>query len=86
MGLSTLAEIAEQFIAHGARPDTPAAIVDRGTRREQRVAVGTLDTLAEDAASSGMKGPALVIVGSVVSLRGKLSWFAGTEAAQPQPA
>ena len=74
-----------QFIAHGASPDTPAAIVDRGTRREQRVAVGKLDSLAEDAAKSGMKGPALVIVGSVVSLRGKLSWFAGADAAQPQP-
>ncbi len=85
MGLSSLADITKQFIAHGAGPDTPAAIVDRGTRREQRVAVGTLETLAKDAAKSEMKGPALIIIGSVVTLRRKLFWFAGTEAAQ-QPA
>jgi uroporphyrin-III C-methyltransferase/precorrin-2 dehydrogenase/sirohydrochlorin ferrochelatase len=55
MGLSALAEITRQFITHGADPVTPAAVVDRGTRPDQRVALG------------------------MVSLRGKLSWFAGTE-------
>jgi uroporphyrin-III C-methyltransferase/precorrin-2 dehydrogenase/sirohydrochlorin ferrochelatase len=81
MGLSSLAEIARQFMAHGAGPGTPAAVVGRGTRREQRVAVGTLETLAEEATRTEIGGPALIIIGSVVSLRGKLSWFAGAETA-----
>jgi uroporphyrin-III C-methyltransferase/precorrin-2 dehydrogenase/sirohydrochlorin ferrochelatase len=80
MGLSSLAQITQGFIEHGAAPSTPAAVVSGGTRREQRVATGTLETLAERAAEADIGGPALIIVGSVVKLRGKLSWFAGADA------
>ena len=52
-------------IEHGAAPSTPAAVVSGGTRREQRVATGTLETLAERAAEADIGGPALIIVGSV---------------------
>ena len=41
-----------------------------------------LSTLAEVTRTGHAEGPALVIIGSVVTLRGKLSWFAGAEAAQ----
>jgi uroporphyrin-III C-methyltransferase/precorrin-2 dehydrogenase/sirohydrochlorin ferrochelatase len=85
MGLSSLPEITRGFIAHGALPATPAAVVDRGTRREQRVAVGTLETLAEDAARAEIEGPALIIIGSVVNLHGTLSWFAGAEVPRKDP-
>ncbi|MEE8188654.1 MAG: siroheme synthase CysG [Kiloniellales bacterium] len=82
MGLSSLTEITRGFIDHGAAPDTPAAVVDSGTRRAQRVVTGTLETLADEAAGAGLEGPALIIVGSVVTLRGKLAWYAGAEASQ----
>ena len=79
MGLSSLPGIARGFIAHGADPATPAAVVESGTRRQQRVVTGTLETLAE--AAAGLHGPALIIVGGVVGLRDRLSWYQGAEAA-----
>ncbi len=80
MGLSSLAEITQGFVDHGAAPATPAAVVDSGTRSGQRVAVGTLESLADEAARAKISGPALIIIGSVVSLHDRLSWFTGAEA------
>jgi uroporphyrin-III C-methyltransferase/precorrin-2 dehydrogenase/sirohydrochlorin ferrochelatase len=77
MGLAALAEIAQGFIEHDADPATPAAVVESGTRPGQRVVTATLETLAEAAEKAGLHGPALIIVGSVVTLRGQLSWFEG---------
>jgi len=82
MGLSSLASIARGFIEHGADPATPAAVVESGTRRRQRVVTATLDSLAAAVEAAGLHGPALIIVGSVVSLRGQLSWFEGTKEAR----
>ncbi len=78
MGLSSLPGIARGFIEHGADPATPAAVVESGTRRGQRVVAATLETLAAAVEEAGLQGPALIIVGGVVALRDKLSWFEGT--------
>ncbi len=42
------------------------------TRPNQRVVVATLSTLALAARTAGLKGPAIVIVGTVVTLRDRL--------------
>ncbi len=82
MGLGHLAELTRAFIEHGVKPSLPAALVDNGTRPNQRVVIGTLDTLAKKAAEAGAKGPAILIVGSVVQLRQKLDWFVPEEQAR----
>ena len=76
MGLSSLDAITRGFLSHGAEPATPAAVIENGTRAGQRVITGTLESLLEKASLASIKSPALIIVGSVVSLREKLSWFA----------
>ena len=76
MGLTSLAAIAQGLLDHGAAPSTPAAVIENGTRAGQRVVTGTLQTMVGKTAQAGIKSPALIIVGSVVTLRGKLSWFA----------
>lgn len=76
MGLMALQSITAGFIQHGADPEIPAAIIENGTKAGQRVITGNLATLAGLAAQAGIQSPALIIVGSVVSLREKLSWFA----------
>jgi siroheme synthase len=63
-------------VKHGADPETPAAVIENGTREGQRVITGTLASLPGKTAEAGIKSPALIIVGSVVTLRDKLSWFA----------
>jgi hypothetical protein len=40
---------------------------------------GTLDTIAEQAAKAGVKGPATLIIGPVVRLREKLDWYVPVE-------
>ncbi|AXQ29156.1 uroporphyrinogen-III C-methyltransferase [Solimonas sp. K1W22B-7] len=75
MGLATLPELCRQFIAHGLPPDWPAAIVEDGTSRSQRVLASTLADLPGQVARSDVKGATLVIVGEVVKLRERLKWF-----------
>ena len=74
MGLNHIEELMAAFIAHGAAPDLPAAIVDNGTRANQRVVIGTLADLAAKARAAELRGPTIVIVGTVVRLREKLDW------------
>lgn len=75
MGLLGLPVLCQQLIAHGLTPDTPAAIIQQGTTRSQRVVTGTLENLPRLAEESRLKPPTLIIVGKVVSLQGKLAWF-----------
>ncbi len=75
MGLLGLPEIARQLQAHGRRADTPVALVERATSREQRVLVGTLETIVGIVEREKPRAPTLIIVGSVVSLHEQLAWF-----------
>jgi uroporphyrin-III C-methyltransferase/precorrin-2 dehydrogenase/sirohydrochlorin ferrochelatase len=75
MGLLGLPILCAQLIAHGLAAATPAAIVQQGTTDSQHVLTGTLQTLPALTAAAQLAPPALLIVGSVVSLREKLSWF-----------
>lgn len=76
MGLHGLPIICEQLVAHGLPADTPAALIQQGTTRNQQVFAATLATLVNTLADAGgAKAPTLIVVGEVVALREKLSWF-----------
>ncbi|MCH8264592.1 MAG: uroporphyrinogen-III C-methyltransferase [Proteobacteria bacterium] len=75
MGLSGLQTICEQLIAHGMAADTPIAIIQRGTTRRQRVITDQLGGMPALAKKTGIEAPTIIIIGSVVSARKKLSWF-----------
>jgi uroporphyrinogen III methyltransferase/synthase len=75
MGVRHLPEIVAQLIAHGRAPDTPAAVVERGTTAAQRVVDGTLADIAALAQSQSIEPPATLVVGEVVRLRDGLNWF-----------
>jgi uroporphyrin-III C-methyltransferase/precorrin-2 dehydrogenase/sirohydrochlorin ferrochelatase len=72
MGLGHLASLMQEFIAHGAGSSMPAAVIDNGTRPNQRVVTGTVETIAGLATKARLQGPAITIIGTVVSLREKL--------------
>jgi len=72
MGLRGLPEICRELVAHGMDPQTPAALIARGTLPDQRVMVAPLAELAEVVRDADPHGPTTVIVGRVVSLRGRL--------------
>ena len=75
MGIGAAAEICRQMIAHGLPSTTPAAVVRNGTLPDQQTLLATLGTLPQRISESKIKPPALIIVGSVVNLHEKLSWF-----------
>ncbi len=75
MGMSNLPGIAQKLIEHGRDPQTPVALIRWGTRPEQKTLVGRLNNIASLANKHGFKNPAVIIVGEVVRLRDKLSWF-----------
>jgi uroporphyrin-III C-methyltransferase/precorrin-2 dehydrogenase/sirohydrochlorin ferrochelatase len=75
MGLSGLATICEQLIAHGLPADWPAGVVSHGTLPGQQVVCATLSTLAGEVGRAGLASPCLTIVGEVVRLRDELAWF-----------
>jgi uroporphyrin-III C-methyltransferase/precorrin-2 dehydrogenase/sirohydrochlorin ferrochelatase len=64
MGLSNARAVADRLIAAGLPPDTPVAIIERGTRPDERVLKGTLASLPELAAQHDA-GPALIVIGTV---------------------
>lgn len=75
MGLVGLPTICAELIRHGRAASTPAALVQQGTTRNQRVFTGTLADLPDLVAQHEVHAPTLVIVGEVVQLRDKLAWF-----------
>ena len=75
MGVANLERICTSLVAHGRGPATPAAVIRWGTTARQRVATGTLGTLPEVAREARIKPPAIILVGEVVALRERLSWF-----------
>ncbi len=75
MGMTNLESIVSQLIQHGRDPKTPVAVIRWGTRPEQKTLVGTLENIVSRAREAGLTNPAVIIVGEVVSLRNKLSWF-----------
>ncbi|MFT5781401.1 MAG: uroporphyrin-III C-methyltransferase/precorrin-2 dehydrogenase/sirohydrochlorin ferrochelatase [Pseudomonas sp.] len=79
MGLTGLPQICAQLIAHGRSAQTPVALIQQGTTRNQRVFTGTLGSLPGLLATQTVQAPTLVIVGEVVKLREKLAWFEGAQ-------
>jgi uroporphyrin-III C-methyltransferase/precorrin-2 dehydrogenase/sirohydrochlorin ferrochelatase len=75
MGLLGLPILCEKLVQHGLPASTPAAVVQQGTTRNQRVVAGTLRTLPRLVADAGFHAPTLIIVGGVVRLRERLNWF-----------
>lgn len=80
MGVKMLSRNVEELMKHGKDPDTPVAIIERGTRTDQRVTVGTLASIAELAKERKVKAPAITVIGDVVKLHDVLGeQHTGTE-------
>src|SRR5690554_3922386 len=77
MGLGTLPDIAKQLMSHGRSPQTPVAVIERGTTAQQRVIVGCLADIAVKVVAEQVESPSLIIVGEVVALKQRLAWYGG---------
>ncbi|MBB1302579.1 uroporphyrinogen-III C-methyltransferase [Pseudoalteromonas sp. SG43-7] len=79
MGVIKSPHIQAQLLKHGRGADTPVAIIENGTRKNQRVVTGKLGELADLIERHSIISPALLIIGEVASLHEELHWF-GTKA------
>ncbi len=68
MGVANLGKIAGVLMKNGKPAETKVAIIERGLRKDRRVTTGTLRTIAEAAKNAGVKPPAVIVIGDVVSL------------------
>jgi uroporphyrin-III C-methyltransferase/precorrin-2 dehydrogenase/sirohydrochlorin ferrochelatase len=75
MGLLGLNHICASLIEHGCSKDLPAALIQQGTTKHQKVITGTLESLPHHIHEQSVKAPTLIIVGNVVRLHDKLTWF-----------
>ena len=75
MGVKNLGLITEALISRGKLPQTPAALIRRGTLPGQKILTGTLSSIVELAQINHFKPPAIFVVGKVVELRETLRWF-----------
>ncbi len=75
MGLRGMPIISKELIKRGVSPDMPVALVQQGTTEKQRVFTGTLSNIQELIEREQPKPPTLIIVGEVVNLQEKLSWY-----------
>jgi uroporphyrin-III C-methyltransferase / precorrin-2 dehydrogenase / sirohydrochlorin ferrochelatase len=75
MGLVGLKEICETLIANGRSSSTPVALIEKGTRPDQRVFVADLSSIHEQIVGEDVHAPTLFIVGEVIKLRQSLNWF-----------
>jgi uroporphyrin-III C-methyltransferase / precorrin-2 dehydrogenase / sirohydrochlorin ferrochelatase len=75
MGVAGIETLCRGLIEHGLSGETPAAVIQQGTRPEQRTYIGKLDNLAQIIASHDVTPPSMLIIGEVVKLQEKLNWF-----------
>ncbi|MCJ7596474.1 MAG: uroporphyrinogen-III C-methyltransferase, partial [Desulfobacterales bacterium] len=75
MGVGNLPKIARTLVEQGRPPETPVAVIHRGTVPEQRTVTGVLSNIAERVQKAKLKAPGIIVVGEIVKLREELNWF-----------
>ena len=66
MGVAALRDSAAALAAAGLPQDTPVGIVENGYLPNQRVTIGTLGSIADQAEATGIANPAVIVIGDVV--------------------
>ena len=75
MGVRHLREIVADLVGAGRSGETPVAVIRWGSYEGQQTVCGTIDSIADAAAQSEMRAPAVIVIGEVVKLRERLQWF-----------
>ena len=75
MGMESLQAITEKLVEGGLSPETPVAIIESGTLKNQKTLIGKVGTIAKEANEKQFKPPAVIVIGEVANLGRKLAWF-----------
>lgn len=72
MGMSKLSEIVSLFKKEG-KAETPIAIIQNGTRDNEKVSVGVIATIEKEVELQQLTNPAIIIIGEVVAHRERIT-------------
>lgn len=75
MGVAMLETVQQQLIVYGRSPSTPFALIENGSRPQQRVVSGPLSELSRRANAHAVQSPSLLVIGEVAGLADSLHWF-----------
>jgi uroporphyrin-III C-methyltransferase len=68
MGMSKLSQIITLFKEEG-KSETPIAIIQNGTRKNEKIGIGTINTIEKEVEKQNLSNPAIIIIGQVVKHR-----------------
>ena len=68
-------QITRDLLSDGLNPETPSAVVQRGTGARQVTVTAPLRAIAQQARRAGIDHPSILVVGNVVSLKDTLAWY-----------
>ncbi len=74
MGMSKLSQIVSLFQKE-SKGETPVAIIQNGTTPQEKIGVGTIDTIQVVVAENKLSSPAIIVIGEVVKESNKLKGF-----------
>lgn len=75
MSVASVGEIAVGLMKNGMMADMDCAVIENGTRPNQRKFVSTIGEIAEVVKQNEVKSPSVIIVGRVCSLSNQFDWF-----------
>ena len=68
MAVERIGVIADTLMRYGRSPETPVAVIQDGTLQSQRTVMATLATVVDEMAATGVRPPAIIVVGEVVQV------------------
>jgi len=74
MGMSKLSQIVDLFQKE-SKGETPVAIIQNGTTPNEKIGVGTIDTIQDVVVDKKLSSPAIIVIGEVVKESNKLKGF-----------
>lgn len=75
MGTAWLDDIVDRVLRGGRAPDTPAAVIQTGTRPDQRVVCAKLAEIPAAVRAAQLVAPTILVIGEVARSRDRLAWY-----------
>ena len=73
MAVERIGAVADELLRYGRSPDTPVSVIADGTLPTQRTINSTLEQVESRVAEEGVRPPAIVVVGDVVSVAAEIT-------------
>jgi uroporphyrin-III C-methyltransferase/precorrin-2 dehydrogenase/sirohydrochlorin ferrochelatase len=77
MSVTSLPQVVHNLLSYAMDPQTPAAMIEKGTTSRQRIVRSPVKDLPAAVLKAGIKPPAVFVIGPSVKHSDRLDWFTG---------